>query len=130
VQAKDRSQAGLRLPRQLDLDRGRAAARDDTDEIRRVDQPPVTGRGFDLALPRLVRDQLAGPTSSRPRTVTHAATQAEASWWSHQIGAGGGAGGTSTPATRTPSLVAKNREPVPRGRPTRSIQPSRVSLAT
>ncbi len=71
-----------------------------------------------------------GPTSPRPRTVSHAATQAEASWWSHQIGAGRGAGETSTPATRTPSLVAKYSEPLPRGRATRSIHCSRVSLTT
>ena len=38
-----RAQARLRFASQLDLDRGWAAARDDADEVRCVDQPPGTG---------------------------------------------------------------------------------------
>ena len=106
---------------------GRAVARDDAHEIRRVDQPPRSGRGLHLASPEIIRDQLAR------------ADQAAAA--NRQPRGGPGRCVVVIPPDRRRRNVdagdanaelgsAKYSEPFPRGRATRSIHCSRVSLTT
>ena len=81
------------------------------------------GEAAELASPGLVGEQLAGPEHLAAARGQPGRDPGAAVRWAHQVGAGAGAGGTSTPATRTPSLVAKNSEPSPRGRRHPAIQP-------
>ena len=80
VEVEDRPKSGLRLARELDLDRGRAPARRDADEVRPVHALSRTGQTAKLSSPRVTDKQFARPkhlalASCQPRSDPRAPRQ-------------------------------------------------------